>query len=132
MSDAKEQIEHNLRALEIGALNPANFPHREHLRLGFEMLGRYSFCEAAARFARGLKLLTAKAGKPEFYHETKTVAFLAVLAERRARGGFSDWEAFIARNGDLLDKNCLERWYSAEELQSPSARENFILPQARR
>ena len=50
------------------------------------MLGRYPFGEAVTRFSRGLRLLAAKAGRPEIYHETITVAFLALIGERRARG----------------------------------------------
>ena len=72
-----------LRALETGALDPASFPHPEHLRLGYEMLGRYPFGEAVTRFSRGLRLLAAKVGRPEVYHETITVAFLAVIGEGR-------------------------------------------------
>ena len=104
-------IEDELLALETGALDPARFPHPEHVRLGYEMLGRYPFGEAVTRFSRGLRLLAAKGGRPEIYHETITVAFLAVIGERRARGGHDYWDEFKANNGDLLDKRCLERWY---------------------
>jgi hypothetical protein len=126
---AEATIEAELRALETGALDPAMFPHREHVRLGFEMLGRYSFSEGLARLSRGLKLLTAKAGRPEVYHETITVAFLALIGERRAQGGESSWKDFKARNDDLLEKRCLEKWYGAEQLRSDLARRTFCLPQ---
>lgn len=61
-------IEQQLAALEAGELDLAAFPHAEHVRLGFHMLERHPFGEAVTRFARGLKLLTAKVGKPEVYH----------------------------------------------------------------
>ena len=67
-----------LHAFETGALDPAKFPHAEHLRLGYEMLARHPFGEAVMRFSRGLQL-AAKAGRPQVYHETITVAFLAVI-----------------------------------------------------
>jgi len=86
MQSAELSTEEELLALEMGRLDPARFPHPEHVRLGYEMLGRYSFGEALTRFSRGLKLLTAKAGRPEVYHETVTVAFLALINERRAKG----------------------------------------------
>jgi hypothetical protein len=129
MKSAEPTIEAELRALETGALDPASFPHREHVRLGFEMLGRYSFSEALARFSRGLKLIAAKAGRPEVYHETITVAFLALIGERRAQREEDSWNDFKAKNCDLLEKRCLEKWYDAEQLRSDLARRTFCLPQ---
>jgi len=117
-----------LLALETGTLDPAMLSHSEHVRLGYEMLGRYPFGEAAARFSRGLKLIAAKAGRPDVYHETITVAFLAVIGERRVRGGHDSWDNFKDKNGDLLDKHCLEEWYGAEQLGSDLARRTFCLP----
>jgi hypothetical protein len=123
--DATEE----LSAFETGALDPAKFPHAEHIRLGYEILARYSFGEAVTRFACGLHLLAAKAGRPQLYHETITVAFLALINERRARGGPQSWSEFKANNADLFDKRCLEKWYSAEQLASDLARRTFCLPQ---
>ena len=117
-----------LRAFESGAVDPAQFPHSEHVRLGYEMLGRYSFGEAITRFSRGLKLLAAKAGKPQIYHETITVAFLALINERRARGTTKTWAEFQANGADLFDKRCLEKWYGVEQLSSDLARQTFCLP----
>lgn len=118
-----------LRAFETGALDPAKFPHAEHIRLGFEMLARHPFGDAVMRFSRGLKLLSAKAGRPQLYHETITVAFLALINERRVRGLPQTWSEFQRTNGDLFDKRRLEKWYSAEQLASDLARKTFCLPQ---
>jgi hypothetical protein len=118
-----------LRAFERGALDPAKFPHAEHIRLGYAMLGRHPFGEALMRFSRGLRLLAAKAGQPQVYHETITVAFLALINERRARGCPQSWSEFRRTNPDLFDKRCLEKWYSAEQLASDLARRTFCLPQ---
>jgi hypothetical protein len=131
MKSVELSIEEELEALETGALDPALFPHPEHVRLGYEMLGRYGFGEAVARFSRGLKLLSAKAGRPEVYHETITVAFLALIGERRAQDTYEDWPQFKVRNSDLLDKRCLENWYGVEQLRSDLARRTFCLPTAR-
>lgn len=125
-------IAQELAALEAGALDPAAFPHREHLRFAYMMLGEYPFAEALGRFSRGLKLLVAKAGQPEKYHETVTAAFLALIGERRLRGEHASWETFIAANPDLLDKRCLERWYDPSKLASELARTTFVLPAAAR
>ncbi len=107
------------------------FPHLEHVRLGFEMLRHYPFAEAALRFGNGLRRLTSNAGKPEVYSETITVAFLALIGERMAGLRSKEWPEFIAANGDLSDKNILERWYDAAELKSEIARQTFVLPKPR-
>jgi len=117
-----------LRAFESGAIDPAQFPHSEHVRIGFEMLKRYSFGEAICRFSRGLKLFAAKAGKPQIYHETITVAFLALINERRTAEATQTWSTFKANNPDLFDKRCLEKWYGAEQLGTDLARRTFCLP----
>ena len=118
-----------LQAFERGALDPAKFPHAEHIRLGYEMLARHPFGEAVMRFSRGLRLLAAKAGRAQVYHETITVAFLALINERRVRSGPQSWFEFQRINPDLFDKRCLEKWYCAEQLASDLARKTFCLPQ---
>jgi hypothetical protein len=131
MKTAEASTGDELLALETGALDSAMFPHPEHVRLGYEMLGRHPFGEAVARFSRGLRLLAAKGGRPEVYHETITVAFLALIGERRARAKHADWSEFKANNSDLLEKRCLEGWYEAEQLGSDLARRTFCLPRPR-
>jgi len=121
----------DLRALEAGLVVPAKFSHPEHVRLGYEMLRRYSFAEAVSRFSGGLKLVVRNAGKPEVYNETITIAFLAVINERRVAVGATDWNEFAATNPDLLEKVCLERWYDPEQLCSDLARTTFCLPRPR-
>ncbi|HXQ12887.1 MAG TPA: hypothetical protein VN805_17990 [Caulobacteraceae bacterium] len=112
-------------------VNPASFHHADHVRVAFEMLRLHPFLEAAPVYAARLKRLTARAGHPEAYHETITVAFLALIAERCARGGHADFDAFAAANGDLFDKNVLSNWYRADELAAPLARNTFVLPRPR-
>lgn len=117
-----------LAALEAGAVDPGVFTHQEHVRFAYGMLERYPFGEAVTRFSRGLKLLAAKAGRPEVYHETVTVAFLALINERRALSVSGNWAGFKTINRDLFDKRCLERWYGKEQLASDLARQVFCLP----
>ena len=121
-------IEEVLRDFETGRLDPAGFRHRDHVRLGYELLSRYSLGDAISRFSNGLRLLAARAGRPQLYHETITVAFLALINERRAAGTAANWPEFESENPDLLDKRCLERWYGAEQLRSDLARRAFCLP----
>jgi hypothetical protein len=120
-----------LLAFEAGRIEPADFPHREHVRFAYGMLAHYSLGETLIRFRRGLGHIARKAGKPQLYHETVTVAFLAVISERRAISGATEWGEFVAANPDLLDKNLLLRWYAREQLESELARKTFCLPTRR-
>ena len=113
---------------EAGRIDPAHFPHRAHVRIGFELLERHRFPEALLHLARGLRELAARAGKPEVYHETITAAFLALIAERRASARHAGWEDFAAQNPDLFRKDLVEEIYGVSVLRSPQARETFVLP----
>jgi hypothetical protein len=117
-----------LAALEAGAVDPRGFTHPEHVRFAYGMLERYPFGEAVTRLSRGLKLLATNGGRPEVYHETITVAFLALINERRALSVSGNWAGFEILNRDLFDKGCLERWYGKEQLASDLARRIFCLP----
>ena len=128
VSSTQAATAEELIALEAGSLDPSAFPHSEHVRLAYGMLERYSFGEAVTRFSRSVKLLATKAGRPEMYHETITVAFLAVIGERRAQARSKSWAEFKTNNGDLFDKRCLGKWYGAEQLGSDLARRTFCLP----
>ena len=120
-----------LRDLEQGRLDPKQFPHSEHVRLAFEMLNRYSFPEALARFSTGLRQLAIKGGRPEAYHETITAAFLALIGERRLANDYGNWAEFAAHNADLMNKDLLRAWYEPEVLNSVVARRTFVLPKPR-
>ncbi|HEV2676214.1 MAG TPA: hypothetical protein VGV37_16940 [Aliidongia sp.] len=114
-----------------GALDPAGFRHRDHVRVAFEMLRRSPFLEVAPVYADGLRELAARAGRPGAYHETITIGFLALVGERLAAGSDEDFAQFERRNPDLFDKAVLRRWYSAERLGSVAARRTFLLPEPR-
>jgi hypothetical protein len=117
-----------LADFEAGRIDPARFPHSEHVRVSYELLERHPFPEALLHLARGLRRLAAKAGRPEVYHETITAAFLALIAERRLSGDHTNWEEFAEGNPDLFRKELLKDWYEPALLQSSIARQTFILP----
>jgi hypothetical protein len=112
-----------------GEVDAAQFPHREHLRMAFEMLRRHDFAETVLHYSRALRALTQRAGKPEAFHQTVTVAFLALIAERMAAGGAEDFAAFARQHPELLEKSLLSRWYRPERLASAAARRTFLLPE---
>ena len=117
-----------LADFEAGRIDPAQFRHRDHVRVGYELLRRHPFPEALFHLARGLRQLAVRAGRREIYHETITAAFLAVIAERWLADGEIEWEDFAARNPDLFRQGLLEEIYGRNRLRSPAARQTFILP----
>lgn len=124
--------ESTLRAFLRGDIDAANFRHADHVRMGFEILQHHDFPEAAVAFARSLKQIAVRAGAPGKYHETITLAFLSLIAERQATGTHRDFESFAAANPDLMETSVLKRWYAPERLMSDVARKIFVLPDMRR
>jgi hypothetical protein len=119
----------DLERFARGEVDPAQFPHREHVRMAFEMLRRHDFAEAALHYSRALRALTLRAGRPEAFHQTVTIAFLALIAERMEGGGASDFAAFARQHPELLEKSVLSRWYRPERLASAAAKRTFLLPE---
>ena len=124
MPDALPELERFVR----GELDPANFPHREHLRMGFEMLRRHDFAETAYHYSLGLRRMTARAGKPQAVQQTVTIAFLSLIAERMLSSGIDEFSGFVQANPDLLDKATLAQLYRPERLSNDAARRIFLLP----
>jgi hypothetical protein len=121
-----------LAALEAGTLSEVEFDHAGHVRAAWLYLRQGCFPEALARMGGALRAYTAAHGKPERYHETVTVAFLALINERlQVQGDSSDWRGFLAQNHDLLDRRLLTHYYRPETLASPVARRVFILGEFR-
>jgi hypothetical protein len=112
-----------------GELDVRAFHHGEHVRMAFEMLRRHDFVETVFHYCRTLRVLAEKAGKPSAFHQTMTIAFLALIAERlQSVGQAEDFAAFAAANPDLMSRSVLDRWYSPERLASRAARATFLLP----
>jgi hypothetical protein len=118
----------DLSAFLHGEIDARDFRHADHVRMAFEALARHPFLEAAIAISGALREMAVRAGNPDAYHETITVAFLALIGERRAVGGFGDYDGFVAANPDLLDKAVLSRWYGPHKLGSAIARRMFVLP----
>jgi hypothetical protein len=112
-----------------GEIAAAGFAHREHVRMAFEMLRRHDFAETGLHFSRALRTMAQRAGKPQAFHQTVTIAFLSLIAERLEGGGWSEFADFARDNPDLLEKGLLARWYRPERLASEPARRTFLLPE---
>ena len=111
-----------------GELDAADFPHREHVRMAFEMLRRHDFAESVLHYSRALRAMASRAGKPQAFHQTITVAFLSMISERVETRPVADFSAFARDNPDLFDKAALARCYRPERLATELARRTFLLP----
>jgi len=122
-----------LAALESGTLSEAEFNHAGHVRAAWLYLRQGSFPEALARMSGALRSYAAARGKPDRYHETITVASLALINERLLLrgGGDGGWQGFLEQNHELLDRRLLTHYYRLETLASPAARRVFILGEFR-
>jgi hypothetical protein len=117
-----------VQAFESGTLE--EFPHESHVRVAWWYLTQDPILVALPRFRAALQRFAAGKGKPERYHETITVAFMLLIADRLAADRGVTWPAFASRHPDLLQwqPSPLAPFYSEELLASPRAREAFVMP----
>jgi hypothetical protein len=115
---------------EKAALGEGEFPHAAHVRVAWWYLRRHPLPEALGRFCNGLRRFAAAKGVPQRYHETMTVAYMLLIAERMDDGRDLPWPRFAERNGDLLVRSpsILDRYYTEAMLASARARRSFVMP----
>lgn len=119
-----------IHAFEQGDLSPAQFGHGAHVRVAYGYLQAMPFLEACIAMRDGLKHFAARIGKAMLYHETKTVAFMSLVAQGMRDGGVAGWEDLLARHPDLGNAQLLQRYYPPQVLDSELARQQFLLAQA--
>jgi len=122
-----------LAALESCALSEHEFGHSAHMRAAY----LYTLCGdlaiALAKTRRAIQAFANSVGKPDRYHETITVAYLALIRQRlHESGNGGGWEGFARTNTDLLERDLLLRFYPREQLASELARKVFVLPRSAR
>jgi hypothetical protein len=119
-----------VQAFESGDLPTEDFTHAEHVRVAWCYVRRDPILVALAHFRTTLQRYAAGKGRPERYHETITVAFMLLIAERLGACRELTWDAFAAAHPDLLQwqPSVLAQFYSEDLLASPRAREVFVMP----
>lgn len=117
-----------LRALADGSLAPKGFSHRDHVGVAVAALRAFPFFDALSVIANGLQAMAQRAGKPEKFHATITLASLCLIAARLEAAPVLDTDAFIDANPDLLDRQAFERLYPPDVLASETARRVGLLP----
>ena len=115
-------------SFESGTIDPATFTHKNHVAVAYHILSQEDFLSASIKYTRCIKQIVRKAGAPEKFNTTITLAFLSLIAERMNHSPSTSYEEFISNNTDLLDSKVLHQWYSHERLHSDMARTTFLLP----
>ena len=118
-----------LRAFESATLPADQFDHTAHVRAGWCYLQRYPLGESIDRFSRALRSFATANGATRKYHETMTVAWMLLIAERLSASSELDWPSFAALHSELFAKpSLLSRYYSSATLDSERARVGFVMP----
>jgi hypothetical protein len=120
-----------LRALEACELPERDFGHASHVRAAYLYLQSGDFAASLERMRRTIRTYAASLGKADKYHETITVAYLALIQQHICeRGDSGGWPAFARDNPELFEPGLLLHFYPKAQLQSELARRVFLLPRA--
>ena len=119
-----------IRAFESTELPAGQFTHAAHVRAGWWYLRHAPLPEALDRFITALRRYATSLGAVEKYHETITVAFMLLIAERLDGAAHLPWPEFAERNPDLLARtpSVLATYYSDAVLSSERAKRSFVMP----
>jgi hypothetical protein len=117
-------------AFEAGAIAPADFSHRSHVRLAYVYLADTDVNLALERMRGALLVFLTRNDIPASkYHGTLTRAWiLAVDHFMHCTPVTTGSDDFIARNPVLLDAKIMLTHYSAGLLFSDAARRDFVEP----
>jgi hypothetical protein len=117
------------RAVERGEIANEDFHHASHLHVAWVYLAESSSVRQAANKMRNtLRRFAAAAGKQEKYHETITIFWVHLLSRAHAAGCAKRLEDIVHANPQLLEKNFILAYYSAERLFSDEARTSWVEP----
>jgi len=116
-----------LQSFENCSLPEEEWMHRAHLKVAWLYLVHLTSDEALDKIRAGiLRYNTVVLDRRIQYHETVTVAFTQIIAERMEPG--DTWPAFEKRNADLFERGLkpILCYYSEERLMSEEARTGFV------
>jgi hypothetical protein len=119
-----------LSEFEQSRLTPGEFHHREHVRMAWICVRKYGPSEAEKRLLQGIREMAERAGAPQKFLYTTTVAWVRLVAaamppEPAQNLSFASW---VADHPRLLSKDCLSEFYSKAVLESPAARCGWVPP----
>ena len=116
-------------AFESTELPKDEFTHVTHVRVAWWYLQESPLAAALLRFSTALQRYAAAKGAERKYHETITIAWMLIIADRLSTQSSLVWTEFAAANADLFERpSPLMRWHSEETLTSDRARRSFVMP----
>ena len=128
MIDCTEPVDVEfLSRFEACTLPEGEWTHSAHIRVAWICLSQASPEQALERIRSGiLRYNTEVLKRRHKYHETVTVAFTRIVAERMREN--EPWIEFEKRIDDILNpaEPLLLRYYSADRLFSDEARTQFV------
>ena len=123
-------IESFMQAFEDGSLSRSEWTHSRHLVMALWYLRRHNRDEATRLIRDGIQRYNERQGNFTGYHETITLAWVAVIERFLAVRDLDVPVSVLA--GELLgqcgDKDYLLRFYSRERLFSDEARARWVPP----
>jgi hypothetical protein len=123
-------IESFIRAFEDGSLSKSEWTHSRHLVMALWYLRHHNRDEATSLIRDGIQRFNERQGNLTGYHETITLAWVAVIDQFLSVRDLDVPVSVLA--GDLLrqcgDKNYLLRFYSKKRLFSDEARVRWVPP----
>jgi hypothetical protein len=120
-------------AFEKCTLPRARWTHAAHLTVAHHYLWHYPRREATQRLRIGIQRYNIASGNPSGYHETITLAWVALILRelrKRRRRGTTEEEAESASEIAMTcaDQRLLLQFYSKERLMSAEARARWLSP----
>ena len=118
------------RRFSSGAISPAEFDHKSHLRLAYIHLVTHGPDEAVITFREALLgFLRHHQIDPAKFHETLTQAWLqAVWYFMQRFGDTTSADDFLQKSTVLQDSKVMLTHYSRDVLFSDEARKRFVEP----
>jgi hypothetical protein len=123
-------IESFMRAFEVGSLSKSEWTHSRHLVMALWYLRHHNRDDATSLIRDGIQRFNERQGNLTGYHETITLAWVAVIESFLSVRDLDEPVSVLA--GELLrqcgDKDYLLRFYSKERLFSDEARHRWVPP----
>ena len=114
-----------LTSFETCALE--DFRHRDHVRVAWIYLRRLPYDRAVEAMEQGIRRFATHHGALDKYHHTITLLWMRLVASAGPAAS-DDFDEFLARHPQLLDKDILRRFYSKALLDSPAAKSGWMEP----
>ncbi|HLX94796.1 MAG TPA: hypothetical protein VKU37_03550 [Verrucomicrobiae bacterium] len=122
-----------LRQFESTAWPKAEWHHRQHIKVAYLYVRRYSLETAAIKIRENIKAYNAAHNVEDTllngYHDTMTQAWLRLVHFTLCEyGPAENADAFFEQHPQLSQKQALRFFYSKERFTSPEAKAAFVPP----